>query len=375
MGAESRMEKVRAGYGYEGEVLYFLDKEDKTVGLVKKKTAWYVLCLRLKSSPGEWETRTRKEGGMSKQKENLHLEKLERRINEIRTWLDLSKTTTRHWCLLGKTFFKWTLEQLKQNPEKLEELCARGGFPQQWQSFLAQADISDKNPSPDNKDVLSAEDSIRNSCSFVLEDPSEASPVVTVAGEEEKDAKSYLATCVVRRVDLLGKNMKKMQSAVQKSRERRTKNPALPSIGVHDLAKVEKEVIFAEGDPAIVPPGGTERLSVAELRVAGLLGQTTQEAHCPDTHPFLRQGSTVISIHPLLTSKETKICEETEDIFLEVSSAISETAAEEALGGFLKQIYHMGISLEGRDKFIHVEKGQVISPEGSTRYFPFTFHI
>ena len=83
----------------------------------------------------------------------------------------------------------------------------------------------------------------------------------------------------------------------------------------------------------------------------------------------------MISIHPLLTSKETKICEETEDIFLEVSSAISETAAEEALGGFLKQIYHMGISLEGRDNFIHVEKGQVISPEGSTRYFPFTFHI
>merc|ERR1711963_732203 len=52
-----------------------------------------------------------------------------------------------------------------------------------------------------------------------------------------------------------------------------------------------------------------------------------------------------------------------------------QTAAEEALGGFLKQIYHMGISLEGRDKFIHVEKGQVISSEGRTRYFPFTFHI
>ena len=373
--AESRMEKVRAGYGYEGEVLYFLDKEDKTVGLVKKKTAWYVLCRAIREKVNAARCQYRKEGGMSKQKENLHLEKLERRINEIRTWLDLSEATTRHWCLLGKTFFKWTLEQLKQNPEKLEELCARGGFPQQWQSFLAQADISDKNPSPNNKDVPSAEDSIRNSCSFVLEDPSEASPVVTVAEEEERDSKSYLATCVVRRVDLLGKNMKKMQSAVQKSRVRRTNNPALPFIGVHDLAKVEKEVIFAEGDPAIVPPGGTERLSVAGLRATGLLGQTTQEAHCPDTHPFLRQGATVISIHPLLTSKETKIGEETEDIFLEVSSAISETAAEEALGGFLKQIYHMGISLEGRDKFIHVEKGQVISSEGRTRYFPFTFHI
>merc|ERR1712004_586199 len=141
---ESRMEKVRAGYGYEGEVLYFLDKEDKTVGLVKKKTAWYVLCRAIREKVNAAKSQYRKEGGMSKQKENLHLEKLERRINEIRSWLDLSEATTRHWCLLGKTFFKWTLEQLKQNPEKLEELCARGGFPQQWQSFLAQADISDK---------------------------------------------------------------------------------------------------------------------------------------------------------------------------------------------------------------------------------------
>merc|ERR1712004_120826 len=64
--------------------------------------------------------------------------------------------------------------------------------------------------------------------------------VTVVAEDEEKNAKSHLATCVVRRVDLLGKNMKKMQSAVQKSRVRRTNNPALPFIGVHDLAKVEK---------------------------------------------------------------------------------------------------------------------------------------
>ena len=41
---DARMESVRRGYGYEGEVLYFLDDKNDTIGLLKKKTAWYVLA-------------------------------------------------------------------------------------------------------------------------------------------------------------------------------------------------------------------------------------------------------------------------------------------------------------------------------------------
>ena len=33
--------QVRQGYGYEGEVLYFLDSGLQTIGLLKKKTIWY----------------------------------------------------------------------------------------------------------------------------------------------------------------------------------------------------------------------------------------------------------------------------------------------------------------------------------------------
>ena len=41
--AEERMERVRRDVGYEGEVLYFLDARDNVIGLLKKKTAWYVV--------------------------------------------------------------------------------------------------------------------------------------------------------------------------------------------------------------------------------------------------------------------------------------------------------------------------------------------
>lgn len=372
--AEARMEEVRAGYGYEGEVLYFLDKEDRTVGLVKKKTAWYVLCRAIREKVNTAKSQYRKEGGMSKQKENLHLEKLERRVNQIQIWLDLSESLTKHWCLLGINFFKWMLNQLKQNPDKLEELCARGGFPQQWQAFLMETGVSDRGPGLSNEEM--EQDKSENAPSCISTNSLDSSPTVTIVQDEESAVKTnsdklHIATCVVRGVDLLGKNMKKMQSAVQKSRQRGAKNPDLPFIGVHDLAKVEREVLFTRGNPAIVPPGGKERMSVSELRSKGLVRQIMSTS--TDIHPFLRQGSNVISIHPLLTSEVTKLTEDTANIFLEVSSSTSQRSAEEALEGFLKHIYHMGISLERRNKFIHVERGVVILPDGNKICCPANF--
>ena len=38
--AEERMTQVRKEYGYEGEVMYFVDNKDHVIGLLKKKTAW-----------------------------------------------------------------------------------------------------------------------------------------------------------------------------------------------------------------------------------------------------------------------------------------------------------------------------------------------
>ena len=42
------MDKIRRDYGYEGEVLYFLDDINDVIGLLKKKTAWYVICRAIR---------------------------------------------------------------------------------------------------------------------------------------------------------------------------------------------------------------------------------------------------------------------------------------------------------------------------------------
>lgn len=39
--------QIRRGYQYEGEVLYFLDNDGGVMGLLKKKTVWYVNSLLL----------------------------------------------------------------------------------------------------------------------------------------------------------------------------------------------------------------------------------------------------------------------------------------------------------------------------------------
>ena len=42
------MEAIRAGTGYEGMVLYFMDTEGSTVGLLKKKTTWYIILRAIR---------------------------------------------------------------------------------------------------------------------------------------------------------------------------------------------------------------------------------------------------------------------------------------------------------------------------------------
>ncbi len=41
---ETHIARVRAGRRYEGHVLYFMHPAGAVIGLLKKKTVWYILC-------------------------------------------------------------------------------------------------------------------------------------------------------------------------------------------------------------------------------------------------------------------------------------------------------------------------------------------
>ena len=54
---EERMVRVREGRDYEGEVLYFMDSDHNTVGLLKKKTTWYIMLRAIREKVSHvWST-------------------------------------------------------------------------------------------------------------------------------------------------------------------------------------------------------------------------------------------------------------------------------------------------------------------------------
>ncbi len=40
--------KIRKGHNYEGDVLYFMDSDHNVIGLLKKKTVWYIIVRAMR---------------------------------------------------------------------------------------------------------------------------------------------------------------------------------------------------------------------------------------------------------------------------------------------------------------------------------------
>jgi hypothetical protein len=144
-----------------------------------------------------------------------------------------------------------------------------------------------------------------------------------------------MAACAVRGLTLGGGGLARLQAVLLKAEGKRQKagDPGLPWVGLHDLARVESSLVYTLG------PGG----------------------------PLLRQGETVISRPPLATCEETQPTEATEDLFVEATCSSSERAAEDALSGLLRQIYHLRLAGPGGRcrKAIVIERSTVTGPAGA----------
>ncbi|XP_021968652.1 uncharacterized protein LOC110863611 [Folsomia candida] len=126
--SEDYMAKIRTEFGYEGRVLYFADKDDNIIGVLKKKTAWYIIlrCLREKMCH------------FSSAKDSSSLQekckKVTKRIQEIQRWIGFSDEYMLSWTNLGTEFVKWlTQKKLSANNQGV---YIRSQFPILWQSFL-----------------------------------------------------------------------------------------------------------------------------------------------------------------------------------------------------------------------------------------------
>lgn len=83
--------QIRREAGYEGKVLYFLDSDENVIGLIKKKTAWYIILRAIREKACYF---TSKKVRLSKSEMD---EKVIRRISELQGWLGFSDVYRRKW--------------------------------------------------------------------------------------------------------------------------------------------------------------------------------------------------------------------------------------------------------------------------------------
>ena len=149
---DERMNQIRHDYGYEGEVLYFVDSNDNVIGLLKKKTAWYVVARAIReqvaNALNDWT-----KNGASKYDHSAREERMVKRLKAIKTWLDLSDNCFNAWEKIGKGFLAWVIQLAEGKDKALRDekdkeqlkgdIELRSKFPQHWKAYLEHSEQSD----------------------------------------------------------------------------------------------------------------------------------------------------------------------------------------------------------------------------------------
>ncbi|KAL3860311.1 hypothetical protein ACJMK2_010450 [Sinanodonta woodiana] len=129
---QKRMRTIRQQYDLEGEVLYFLDKQGLVIGILKKKTTWYIMCRAIREklkAAGKLQSCKPEVFSLSNVQNKMVI-----RINDIQKWLDLDHETTASWKDLAIKAMKWILHKLNQGDITQEEVQDK--FPIVWKKFL-----------------------------------------------------------------------------------------------------------------------------------------------------------------------------------------------------------------------------------------------
>ena len=124
---EKEIEKIRSKEDSEGMVLYYLNKNNETIGLLKLKTCWYILLRALREKLSYYF------GNKNKIVQINIKNKIEERYNEIQKWLLLSNQQLEDWKNVAIQFTDWMILQKKY--KQAEDIKSK--FPIYWKEFIS----------------------------------------------------------------------------------------------------------------------------------------------------------------------------------------------------------------------------------------------
>lgn len=134
-------------YGKEGSVLYYVNGEDRVIGMMKKKTIWYILVRaireKLKALVSSVGSRLKKGVPIEKDKILAQFdEKLKATMEQKQSWLKLPDDTTQAWLSLASSFLAWNFPKALAADFDVQNLI--NTFPAVWNQFLQETNATDK---------------------------------------------------------------------------------------------------------------------------------------------------------------------------------------------------------------------------------------
>jgi len=134
---------IRRMRGTEGRVIYFLDKDRNVIGLLKKKSMWYIILRAIREKLKSYSMH-KPSGSEANNYGPIHEAlnaKLNKRLKEIQKWLEFSQKTYQEWSELAGKANDWVYSQLKSGNLNGNDLGNQ--FPVVWNAFLQSTGSTD----------------------------------------------------------------------------------------------------------------------------------------------------------------------------------------------------------------------------------------
>ena len=262
-------------------------------------------------------------GGWSSSLNSSHLAKLNKRLDEIQRWLSLSDKDTMVWKMQGRAFQTWLLTKLvSSRPGDIDKLSVRGNFPQLWK--LASLETKSNSGESSAMELEETDAAVR--AGNFLEDPRGSSPFVEICDDS---GTPYIGAFILRDVDLLGKNLKRLTGAQQKTHKKLCDNKKLADISFYDLDKLKSKKL-------------TFRIT--------------------DNQPGLCSAE--------LSQEDAAVTESSENILVVIQSNKTEQMLTTVFKALIQQIFHLAIRLNCVEKSVHVEKVKISHTNNLVKFFP-----
>ncbi|KAJ3088269.1 hypothetical protein HK102_009144 [Quaeritorhiza haematococci] len=153
---------IRLSHGKEGAVLYFVDGKGWVLGLLKKKSIWYVAIRAIREkfknyqrlSPQASPPKGGKPAPTVAEIQSRTATKLKSRFTEIGSWLGLDATALESWKSLALAANDWMAEKVKAMLAAGSSASSEtnvfglmdGKFPVLWSLFLSESGRTDEIP-------------------------------------------------------------------------------------------------------------------------------------------------------------------------------------------------------------------------------------